>query len=426
MITIKDWNEEELAYLRANFQKYTYNELANHLGKSCFSIKKAANALRMVKQPHKPWTKEEDDFLKEHYIDMTSAEIGGKLGRSVHSINARRDTLGLVRNPNWTKEEELYLTNNFKLMTYYEIGQVLKKTEQAVRAKCFDMNLYKKEPQWTNEDIEFLKMNYPFMCTKEIAEKLNRSIYSVTLKANRCGITKFPYYCDYHYFDEIDNEEKAYWLGFLTADGWISKKRDGNGKVTGLEIQYRDIEHLKDFNKALKGNYKITDRWRNCAISNNGTETHSCVLRIYSSIMHDKLQEYGFTYNKSFEASIPTLSAELYRHFIRGFFDGNGTISVSNTRLNVRFCTASKQMKDDLIRLLREEDIILKDYSEVNENGITVYYPEAIGFNDKISLLDYMYKDSTVSLSRKYKRYLKAKEKYNEQIRLPRPLEIEG
>ena len=224
---------------------------------------------------------------------------------------------------------------------------------------------------------------------------------------------KYPYYCDYQYFDNIDTEEKAYWLGFMTADGWISENKKNGSGVVGIELSYNDIAHVKEFNKAIKGNYQITDRWRPCSLSDPDKKNHSCVLRIFSKTMYDSLVDKGFDNDKSFTASIPVLPNDLYRHYVRGYFDGNGTICVSNNRLGVHFCTASKQFKDDLIELLKKEDIVLSDYFEVNEFMTEVYYPEAIGRDQQISLLDYMYKDSSIYLPRKYKKYLKAKEKFD-------------
>lgn len=42
-------------------------------------------------------------------------------------------------------------------------------------------------------------------------------------------------------FDVIDTEEKAYWLGFMYADGYIASK----GNVVGLNLSLKDIDHLK-------------------------------------------------------------------------------------------------------------------------------------------------------------------------------------
>lgn len=61
-------------------------------------------------------------------------------------------------------------------------------------------------------------------------------------------------------FDVIDTEEKAYWLGFIYADGYISstltkgKYQGKNPYAFGLALQLRDINHLIKFNNFTKHN----------------------------------------------------------------------------------------------------------------------------------------------------------------------------
>ena len=52
---------------------------------------------------------------------------------------------------------------------------------------------------------------------------------------------------NYRFFQQIDTEEKAYWLGFLFADGYVSSK----GNFIGLNISLKDIDHLKKYNTTL-------------------------------------------------------------------------------------------------------------------------------------------------------------------------------
>lgn len=408
MITIKGYTNNEIEYLKENFAKYTNKQLAEQLKKTESSIKNAANKLGLIKQPHKTWTKEDDEFLIAHYIEMTSQEIGKKLGRTVHSINARRDDLGLVRNPNWTDSEIQYLIDNHKTSTYEEIGRMLNRTAQAVDAKCFEMGLCKMDPLWTEKDLEFLKNNYMTIQTSELAELLNRTPIAIKIKADRIGLKKYPYCCNYHYFDCIDTEEKAYWLGFITADGWVTKNENSGAGAVGIELQYKDINHLKKFNKAINGNYKITDRWKSCPLSDPGKKNHMCVIRIFSIVMVESLLTHGITPRKTLNISMPQIPQGLQRHFIRGFFDGDGCFSVSNNRIGVRFCTASEKFKEDIIDILSQNGIEMKDYSENHENYNAVYYPEATSNEMRLKLLEYMYKDCKVYLDRKYKKYIKA------------------
>lgn len=418
MITIKGYTDEDLNYIKENFSNQTAKQLADHLGKTYGSIKNAIRKMNLVKQPHKPWSKKEDEYLIEHYIDMTSEELAKKFNRTIHSINARRDDLGLIRNATWSDDEVAFLIENYLSMEHSEIGKRLNRTQGAITAKCFDLGLYKKELPWEEWEINFLKNNYHEMTKNEISEILNRSPSAIGLKASRMGIKKFPYHCNYHYFDVIDSEEKAYWLGFLTADGWISKNNKTGSGVTGIELQYNDIEHLKKFNKSIEGNYKITDRWKNCQPSTNKDKlSHTCVIRVFSVIMYNTLINLGFSNNKTYDVGMPLIDDKLLRHYIRGYFDGDGCLSVSNSHLSVKFVTASNNYYNNLIDLLINLDIDIRCTQEINEYNTTMYSIE-IRFNeDKLKFLQYIYKDCTIFLERKYKKYLKAQRIYSPRVR---------
>lgn len=421
---VQGYTDEEIQYIIDNYQTSTNKEIAKALNKKVSSITHAARMNGLIKQPHKEWTDEENTFLKENFETMTTKELAKALGRTKPSIDAQKGRLGLSKLEFWTKEEEQFLIENYLSMEHKEIGKILNKTRAAVTAKCFDMDLVKCE-NWTQKDIDFLKENYQTISTKELAEILHRSQEGIKIKAERMHLKKYPYTCDYNYFNNIDTEEKAYWLGFLTADGWISKNFKSGSASTGIELQYGDIEHLRKFNKSINGNYRITDRWRKCKLSSSDKLNHICKIRIFSKIMHDDLVRLGFTYTKSFDCFMPNLRKDLVRHYIRGYFDGNGCFSVSNNYLSVSICTASKQIAEDFVKELNDIEINMRLYSYVNENNVVIYRPSFSRIKEKIKFLDYIYDDCNIYLDRKYKRYLKAKRIYDKpQVSMPHCLEI--
>jgi hypothetical protein len=413
MIKIRNYTQEELEYIKENYNTMTAQELAIKLNKSVGSINNATRKMKLIKQEHKPWTDNEIEYLKNNYLEKTSEYIGKHLNRSVHSVNAERDKLGLIRNEAWSQQEVDYVINNFQFMTHAEIGKKLNRTEQAVRAKCFDLDLFKKELPWTDDEISFVRDNYMEMKTSDISKILNRTVSAIELKAARLGLKKYPYTCDYHYFDEIDTEEKAYWLGFLTADGWISKSKKTNTCVTGIELQYGDIGHLKKFNKSISGNYKITDRWRTCELSKNKEKkNHTCCIRIFSSTMYNSLMNVGFSNNKSYDFHIPSLPQHLIRHYIRGYFDGDGCLCYTNKSFSISFITASNSLHEGLLSILENISIKPNSYIFVNEFGTTMYRSEIHKLDDKLKFLNWIYYNANIYLDRKYKKYLKVKNHY--------------
>lgn len=411
----RSYTEEQISYIKENYCNMTNKEIGNNIGKTDKQVAYIARKLNLVKQPHKEWTCGELKYIKENYTKLTSEEMANHLNRTISSVNKKRGELGLWNTESWSDIDVEYLKDNFMNMTHAEMGKVLNRTEVAIRAKCFDLDLYKKELPWEEWELNYVKENYMNLQTKEIAEYLNRTPNAIKLRAERMGYKKYPYSCDYHYFDIIDTEEKAYWLGFLTADGWISKNEKSGAGVVGIELQYGDIKHLKKFNKSINGNYQITDRWRTCSLSSNpDKKNHICCIRIFSIKMYEDLETLGFTNNKSYDFGIPKLDNRLIRHYIRGYFDGDGCFCLSNKSFGVSFITASLRFKNSLIKVLNDNDFKPKDYSYVSDyNGTLMYKPEFTKNYEKMRFLDWIYSNSSIYLDRKYKKYLKAKEKYD-------------
>lgn len=412
MITIKNYAQDELKYISENYDNMTAKELSVALNKSVGSINNATRKMGLIKQPHVEWTDQEIEFLKANYINMTSEEIAEHVNHSADAINTMRDKLGLIRNKVWSESEIQFLKDNFELMLFSELSKTLGRTENAIRAKCFDLNLFKNNP-WTNDEINFVKENYMEMKTSDISKMLNRTTSAIELKARRLGLKKYPYTCDYHYFEEVDTEEKAYWLGFLTADGWINKNDKNNAGVTGMELQYGDMNHLKKFNKSIGGNYQITDRWRTCSLSNNqDKKNHMCCIRIFSLIMYNSLVNKGFTKDKSYDYHIPHLRSDLVRHYIRGYFDGDGCLCFTNKSFHINFVTASKILNDDVAEVLKLENFHVTESQYINDFNTIMYRIDICRQQDKINFLDWIYQDCNIYLDRKYKKYLKVKNKY--------------
>ena len=408
MPAVNSYSETEIQFLKDNYLNMTMKQMAEALNRKTSSVSYMVNKLGLIKQPHNKWTDEEIQFLKDNYIEMSSEEIAKYVNHTVDAINTMRDHLKLVRNATWTKEETKYLQENFDKYLFSDLSKIMNRTEGALRAKCFDLGLCKKSA-WTEQEMTFLKENYQIMPTIDIAKKLCRSVDAVQLKAEHLGIKKSIYICDYDYFHTINTEDKAYWLGFLSADGWIyTNKKTGSCDI-GVELQYSDIKHLEKLNKCLNSNYLITDRWRPCLISSTDPTKphHTCTLRIFSTIMYEDLIDKGFTNNKSFDYSMPKIDNDFVRDYVRGYFDGNGCFTSTNHSCSVRICTASKQLSHDFTDILNTMGFNPTVYINITEYGTPVYYISLTRHNEQLDFLDWIYKDSHMYLDRKYNKYIK-------------------
>ena len=141
-----------------------------------------------------------------------------------------------------------------------------------------------------------------------------------SIVARNTSETSRRYRVDENFFDLIDSEAKAYWLGFVTADGAI--KRD----CIELRLQARDIGHLKKIADAMQAEHPISLKESKCR-DENYQYAH---LQISSLRLLQALARLGVGPNKSFTVQ-PCLEIpkHLLAHYWRGVVDGDGCITCS-------------------------------------------------------------------------------------------------
>ena len=88
--------------------------------------------------------------------------------------------------------------------------------------------------------------------------------------------------CNEDFFETIDTEEKAYWLGFLFGDGWISTNIKHSSDLVGLALRVEDEGHIVKFQKAINSNHKLHQY-----TSEKGFKPGSICSRLY--IKSDKM-----------------------------------------------------------------------------------------------------------------------------------------
>ena len=219
-------------------------------------------------------------------------------------------------------------------------------------------------------------------CTRPTARK-------ILLEAGVALREKKSYSFNEGIFNSIDTEEKAYWLGFLYADGCV--REEGNGIQIRLGI--KDIQHLYKFRKFIQGNHRIKTY-----------DNSVCEIVIYSATTKADLIKWGCTPRKTLNLSYPTfLKKDLERHFIRGYFDGDGTVYADYTRVDGSIGSLA-------FGIVGYKDFILPLYENLQlDTTIFPYGDDGVvsirGFADTGRVLDYMYKDASIYLDRKKEYY---------------------
>lgn len=213
----------------------------------------------------------------------------------------------------------------------------------------------------------------------------------------RRGCRKFS--VNHAFFDIIDSEEKAYWLGYLFAEGSLDPKRN----VIQVKIARADKDQLSALREALSATYEIKpDKYRDAVY-----------IKISSKRIAEVLLGYRFGTGKAYSIRMPELRNDLVRHFIRGFFDGDGWVSKSDAGYLVGFASCSKPLLQSFQDWFAEQrgkpagSIICRKRSHIpnqNDNFRLQYSGRA----SPLTILRLMYNEANVGLLRKWAVFLEA------------------
>jgi hypothetical protein len=219
-----------------------------------------------------------------------------------------------------------------------------------------------------------------------------------------------------NYFDQIDDVEKAYFLGLLWADG-CNYRKDNYAYQIHVNLQEKDGYIIRELAKKIYGNddiVKLIDKnaYNKCDEHNRQKQAG---LRIPSKHISDKLLSYGMEPRKSFILDLPkevNFNEDLWRAFIRGYYDGDGGISFNTNSKNYTIGIISSPIFCQKIQeiILKYSNIkinidLMKDRYSSPMNTLKIH-----GNNKSEEFLNWLYKDSTIHLSRKYEKYLLLKE----------------
>lgn len=219
--------------------------------------------------------------------------------------------------------------------------------------------------------------------------------------------TKKELFCDYHFFDKIDTEEKAYWLGFIYADGCITDKG-----CLSILLSTKDKSHLDMFKKHILAEHPIRDgvtkrKARLDMGMKEGIQYHSSI-NIHSKEMAKSLLKLGVWPRKSFNIKFPTFDQvpeSLFNHFIRGYLDGNGYVcskitNADHYHVSVGFISSLDFCKDLSIFLNKKLSLNNKEVTPHHRTkgiGSIVYGKQS----DFFKIKDYLYNNASVFLERK-------------------------
>lgn len=227
-----------------------------------------------------------------------------------------------------------------------------------------------------------------------------QEVYQRSVVYGSYGAT-MRYLCNEEFFNQ-DNEQSFYWAGFIMADGCV-KLKDQKYKQLSIGLAISDIDHIEKF--------KCNIKFEGPIFSGTYDGLGRCDVTISSDKIFDSLARFNIVPRKSMIAKFPEwlIMHPLVHHFMRGYFDGDGSIYTQDPRKNGRLnFHMSTRGTPDLLRIYRqileENTIIKKRIKPIRVNsgqGVLEYGGNKI----MLSIREFLYKNATIWLDRKHERF---------------------
>lgn len=213
-----------------------------------------------------------------------------------------------------------------------------------------------------------------------------------------------------HYFDIIDNSDKAYILGWLFSDG--NNFPDHN--AISLSVQSEDVEILEYIKDQIQ--YEGDIRVKKVSIGDKKYKDQA-LLCINDSYMSKQLYNLGLINNKSLTLTFPTSIPEQYMsHFLRGYFEGDGCIY--NDDKNNKTQTSIVGTYEFVIKIQEYmtkigcKSCVIKQNKKGKYKDSDTWIVRICGNKSSYKFLSWIYKDATMVLKRKYDKFLYMKDNY--------------
>jgi hypothetical protein len=210
--------------------------------------------------------------------------------------------------------------------------------------------------------------------------------------------THRKYHLDETFFDTISTEEKAYWLGFLTADGTIGVD------YVKLALQERDIDHLYKFRASLRSDHPVVLKESTL----QGKLYRAREVHVGSMRLAAALKRLGVGERKSFAVSpCEQVPVGLLPHYWRGVFEGDGTIVQTwGRRLGAVKWTVSLVGNQQIVtgfETFMRQCTGWESRVDLDKPGSRIFIVRYSGVALPQAILHVLYHDAAIFLERKYR-----------------------
>ena len=314
--------------------------------------------------------------------------------------------------PKLTKKDIQFIKDNVEKLTNAQMAEILHCDRHTISNHRKRLGISFSDLHDFSQYDKYIIENYNLKTAKTLSEQIGCSksyIAKVWSKAGLKGKNNYVYYCNYHYFDHIDSENKAYIIGLLSSDGCLYKREKHLG-LWQISLQRSDIQILKDIKQEIEAEHPIK-----IISSKRKNVQDSCILSINSDQMYNNLIKIGLMDNKTWQLNLEKVMNNIpkiyWKDFIRGYIDGDGSITsrdvISSSHVSIAIPEKSGKQ---LVNILKS--IGIQCYFELNISG---KYSNNFGqiycrnTTEKYCLLKWIYSfntEKTLSLKRKEQKAL--------------------
>jgi predicted HTH domain antitoxin len=247
---------------------------------------------------------------------------------------------------------------------------------------------YKSEKYNMSELAKYYKVTLP-----AITGLLKRR--NVKIRNNQSSLQR-KYTLNQNYFNTINTEDKAYFLGLLYADGYNNESRN----CVVLSLKEDDLEILEKFNKCLDSNRPIK-----AVTYKNENVKLQYRLSISSKQISQDLKDKGCGQAKTFDIKFPDtdiLPKNLKKHFIRGYFDGDGWVGKQSS------CIVGTQLFCESLKDILKDELNINSYIRTRhkERNHNIRMHEISGGRQLRKFMKWLYDDCNFYMRRKYEKCL--------------------
>lgn len=235
-----------------------------------------------------------DDFILQHYQTLNTKQIAETFSCDPGTVRKHKQKLGIS-----TEQERI---KKLREQTEYICSQYGKKTSTVLSKE--------------------LSCSTSFISKIWTENHLSGSISTI-------------YYSDEQQFETIDTPEKAYWIGYIAADGCLYD-RQGHQSLLSLSVEQTDEELLLNFKEFLHSEKPIK------TVKDARRNTYMSSLQITSNKIGDDLKNIGIIPQKTWAIDLNAVLSHIpnkyFSAFLLGYMDGDGSITRVNTSNTISKC----------------------------------------------------------------------------------------